>query len=111
MFPFGGPVTFKTPLPAVKDRPTRRWSILKAWVTDTILHDHHGRNVRRIGGLHLEGGAVANYSRCNGSYRRASRQSAVGVVQVRRRINLDVLFVGTARRVTSCDPYRGVRQQ
>ena len=33
MFPLGGPVTFKTPLPAEKLRPTMRWSISNACVT------------------------------------------------------------------------------
>jgi len=32
MLPLGGAVTVRAPLPAVKDRPTSRWSMPKAWV-------------------------------------------------------------------------------
>ena len=31
--PLGGAVTVNDPEPAVKDKPTRRWSMPKAWVT------------------------------------------------------------------------------
>ena len=33
MLPLGGAVTVNDPEPAVKDKPTRRWSMPKAWVT------------------------------------------------------------------------------
>ena len=34
MLPFGGAVTVSTPLAAVNDRPTRRWSMSNACVCD-----------------------------------------------------------------------------
>ena len=37
MLPFGGAVAFNTPLPTVKFKPTKRWSISNAWVGEPAL--------------------------------------------------------------------------
>ena len=36
ILPLGGAVTVNAPVPAVNDVPTKRWSMLNAWVTEPL---------------------------------------------------------------------------
>ena len=110
MLPLGGPVTFKTPLPAEKARPTMRCSISKACVDVPFFMSTTEAIFAASGVVHLERSAVADDAGGYAGNGRSRGGGAVGVEKIWRRINFDAGLVGSALRISAGHPHGGVGQ-
>ena len=59
----------------------------------------------------MKGRAIANYGGSDSCNRWARCGRAIGIKEIRRRINLNTGFIRSASWISSCDPNRGIRQQ
>ena len=111
MLPFGGAVTFSTPSSDGERQSDQPLLHVERVRLRAGPDQHDRRDARRIGGVDLKHLAVAERAGSDAGDRRPRGRRAVGVEQIGGRVDLDVLLVGAACRVSAHQHDGRVRQE
>src|SRR5216683_5214285 len=75
------------------------------------LHENHGPDAGRVRSCQTEGTAVTDPSWSVGANVGPGGETAIRIEEVRRLVDLDMVFEHALRRITTGDGDRGVRQK